>query len=170
MESERIYQLANSVASPCCLQAGYLDSWGPIHGMRKCRMKKQLHTFLYVVLAASGMQSSLPVYGAEEFEPKYQEEVQYLLNYLGTSNCQFYRNGEWYGPEKAKEHLDRKYKYLLKKSLIHNTEEFIAYGGTQSSASGEPYQVRCGSAQAVPSAQWLSSELTRYREQVKSKR
>jgi hypothetical protein len=133
-------------------------------------MNKQLRHFLCVVLAAWGMQSFLPVCGADGFEPKYQEEVQYLLNYLGTSNCRFYRNGEWYGTEKAKEHLNKKYKYLLKKALIHTTEEFIALGGTQSSASGEPYQVRCGSAQAVPSAQWLSSELTRYREQVKSKR
>jgi hypothetical protein len=133
-------------------------------------MKKQRRGLLCVILAAWGMQSSWPVCGAERFEPKYQEEVQYLLNYLGTSNCQFYRNGEWYGPEKAKEHLNMKYKYLLKKSLIHTTEEFIALGGTKSSVSGEPYQVRCGLAQAVPSAQWLSSELTRYREQIKSKR
>src|SRR6185436_18705970 len=115
-------------------------SVGPNSRNAKRRMDKRVHTFLYVVLAASGMQSSLPGYGADGFEPKYQEEVRYLLNYLGTSNCQFYRNGEWYGPEKAKEHLNRKYKYLLKKSLIHTTEELIAYGGTQSSASGEPYQ------------------------------
>lgn len=130
-------------------------------------MKEQLRSSFCVVLTVWGMQSSLPVCSAEGSEPKYQEEVQYLLNYLATSKCQFYRNGEWYGPEKAKEHLNKKYKYLLKKSLIHSTEEFIALGGTESSASGEPYQVRCGSAQAVPSAQWLSSELARYREQVK---
>jgi hypothetical protein len=128
----------------------------------------QLRSFLCVGLAAWAMQPPLPVFGAEGFEPKYQDEVQYLLNYLGTSNCQFYRNGEWYGAEKAKEHLNKKYKYLLKRSLIHTTEEFIALGGTQSSASGEPYQVRCGSTQAVPSAQWLFSELTRYRAQVKT--
>ena len=115
------------------------------------------------------MQSSLPVCGAESFEPKYQEEVRYLLNYLGASNCQFYRNGEWHGPEKAKEHLNKKYRYLLKKSLIHNTEQFIALGATESSTSGESYQVRCGSGAAVPSSQWLSNELARYRAQVKSK-
>ena len=147
-----------------------MQRWAQSTGSESIAMKEQFRRFLCVVLAAWGLQSCLPVRGAEGLEPKYQEEVQYLLDYLGASNCQFYRNGEWYGPERAKEHLTKKYKYLQKKSLIHTTEEFIALGGTESSTSGEPYQVRCGSGQAVPSADWLSSELTRYREQVKSNR
>jgi uncharacterized protein DUF5329 len=133
-------------------------------------MAEPLRSLLCVVLAAWEVQTWLSPSGAEGLAPEYQGEVQYLLNYLGASNCQFYRNGQWYGPEKAKEHLNKKYKYLLKKSLIRTAEEFIALAGTESSVSGEPYQVRCGSMQAVPSAQWLSSELTRYREQVRNKR
>ena len=123
--------------------------------------------FVCIALLAGGMQPGLRVYGAEGLDPKYQAEVRHLLDYLGASKCQFYRNGEWHGPQKAKEHLNKKYRYLLKKSLIHSTEQFIALGATESSTSGEPYRVRCGAERAIPSGKWLTAELARYREQMK---
>ena len=118
-----------------------------------------------LVLALGGKQPILPALGAE-LAPRHQVEVQHLLDYLGNSGCQFYRNGRWYGSEKAKAHLNKKYAYLIRKSLISTTEEFITYGASESSRSGELYQVRCGSSPAVPSGQWLTSELARYRAQT----
>ena len=132
-------------------------------------MGQTLRRCVCAVLLVGVMQSGL-VSAAEALDPKYQEEVQHLLDHLGASSCQFYRNGEWYGAQKAKEHLTKKYKYLLKKSPRQSTEAFIVLGATESSASGEPYLGRCGSTPAMPSGKWLSTELARYREQMKAKR
>ena len=49
--------------------------------------------------------------------------------------------------------------YLRKRDLAPTTELFIERAGTQSSASGKPYQVRCGNAAPVPSQQWFGQQL-----------
>lgn len=116
-----------------------------------------------MLVAFAGLTFGVHLAMAEGLQSRYQEEVRYLLDFLGTSKCQFYRNGEWHDSVKAREHLGKKYKYLVKKSLIHSTEEFIALGASESSSSGEAYKVRCGSQAEVPSGQWLSTELARYR-------
>jgi hypothetical protein len=90
-------------------------------------------------------------------------EIDHLLAHLEQSGCEFYRNGKWYPSPDARTHLDKKYQYLLKKGWVDTAEEFIARAATQSSRSGEAYQVRCPAAPAVPSAQWLRDELQRYR-------
>jgi hypothetical protein len=90
-------------------------------------------------------------------------EIGYLLAYLEQSGCEFYRNGKWYSSPEARDHLDGKYQYLLRKGWVSTAEEFIARAATGSSASGKPYQVKCPGSAAVPSAQWLDEELRRYR-------
>ena len=52
-------------------------------------------------------------------------------------------------------------RYGLRKP--HRTEDFIERGATSSSISGEKYLVRCAPAGPVPSADWLTAELTRFR-------
>ena len=42
------------------------------------------------------------------------------------------------------EHLQRKYDYLLKKSLVDTSEQFIQRAASKSSVSGKPYRVKCG--------------------------
>jgi len=86
-------------------------------------------------------------------------EIAQLLDVLGTSQCQFYRNGTWYSGSDAQVHLRKKYDYLHRKGLAETPEEFIDNGGTKSSVSGEVYQVRCGDAAPEPSAQWLREQL-----------
>jgi len=102
---------------------------------------------------------------AAEPSPVVRGEIQHLLTYLEGSGCEFFRNGEWHGAVEAKDHLNQKYSYLLKKDLVRTTEDFIRLGATKSSASGKPYQVRCKGTKAVPSALWLSEELSRYRDE-----
>jgi len=38
-----------------------------------------------------------------------QREIRYLMDALSQSQCQFQRNGSWYGREEARAHLQRKY-------------------------------------------------------------
>jgi len=107
---------------------------------------------------------------AAEPSPVVRDEVQHLLTYLEESGCQFFRNREWHGAVEAKDHLNQKYSYLLKKDLVRTTEDFIRLGATKGSVSGKPYQVRCYGTKPVPSALWLSEELSRYKEQRRVKK
>ena len=90
-------------------------------------------------------------------------EIGRLLAALGSSKCEFYRNGSWHNAVDAQAHLTKKYEYLLDKGKITTTEQFIADGGSKSSMSGERYQVRCPDRPAEPSATWLTNELARLR-------
>src|SRR5262245_41812010 len=100
---------------------------------------------------------------AVEPSPEAREEIQHLLAHLAGSGCEFYRNGSWYGAGEAKDHLAKKYDYLLKKCLVGTAEDFIRLGATESSTSGKPYQVRCAGKEPVASATWLGEELARDR-------
>lgn len=115
-------------------------------------------TRLLVLLAAL-----LPVstFAAEVSTAK--KEIEHLIRHLGSSGCQFNRNGSWHASERAVNHLKRKYDYLLKRNLVPSAEAFIKRAASESSVSGKPYLVKCGDAAAVPSAKWLLEELESYR-------
>jgi hypothetical protein len=92
-----------------------------------------------------------------------QIEIDYLLQYVETSGCSFYRNGSWYDGSHAKAHLRTKYDYLAARKLIGSAEDFIDKAATKSSMSGKPYKIRCGSGEEVESGQWFHQVLVRYR-------
>jgi Family of unknown function (DUF5329) len=95
--------------------------------------------------------------------PTSQAEIEYLLGHLGESGCEFFRNGKWFPAANARDHLRKKFDYLVKKDLVDTAEHFIERAATESSRSGEPYRVRCPGAAETPSARWLADELARYR-------
>lgn len=107
---------------------------------------------------------------AAEPAPLVRDEVRHLLAYLGEAPCEFFRNGEWHSAAAARDHLTKKYDYLVRKDLVSKSEDFIRLGATKSSVSGKPYQVRCNGSQPVPSDAWLGEELARYRGRMRSKR
>lgn len=113
-----------------------------------------------VLLTAAWLVS--PGYAAEP-PAAAQAEIQHLMVYLEQSGCEFFRNGRWYSATDARRHLERKYRYLVERGLVSSAEDFIARAGSESSMSGRPYQVRCGTMAPVPSARWLTDELQRYR-------
>lgn len=96
-----------------------------------------------------------------------RREVAHLFEHLEKSGCQFQRNGTWHDAPQAAQHLRQKHDYLLKKGLAPTAEAFIERAGTQSSMSGKPYEVRCGTAAPVRSADWLKAELARYRQRAR---
>lgn len=95
--------------------------------------------------------------------PRAAQEIGYLLDAIAHSNCQFNRNGSWYGGEQARAHLQDKYTYLEKRHLASTAENFIERAATSSSISGKAYQIRCPGAAPVASAAWLNEQLARYR-------
>jgi hypothetical protein len=90
-----------------------------------------------------------------------QMEIDHLLNFTGASGCSFYRNRVWFGSIKAEQHLRDKYEFT--KSSLSNAEDFIQFAASKSSLTGQPYQVKCGSAATESSAQWLTEELLEFR-------
>jgi len=92
-----------------------------------------------------------------------QIEVNFLLDYIEGSGCEFYRNGTWHDSKTAQAHLRDKYKYLVARNLVNTTEEFIERAATKSSFSDQPYEVRCNGGTMVTNNQWLREELARFR-------
>ena len=92
-----------------------------------------------------------------------QIEVNFLLGYVESSGCEFYRNGTWHDSKSAQVHLRDKYKYLVAKDLVNTTEDFIEKAATESSFRGQPYDVRCNGGTTVTSKQWLREELAHFR-------
>lgn len=123
-------------------------------------MRSRLVTARCLVLAVS---LATTVASGVSLAPATQAEVEGLLARLGTSSCDFYRNGSWHKAADAQAHLRRKYDYLAKKGLVSTTEDFILKGATQSSRSGEAYQVRCPNEAAQPSSKWMSTLLSQLR-------
>jgi hypothetical protein len=92
-----------------------------------------------------------------------QVEVEYLLNTIARSGCEFNRNGTWFDSQKASAHLRDKYNVLVALGRFVSALEFIEDAATKSSVTGRPYLIRCAGQEPVPTNQWLREALERYR-------
>lgn len=93
-----------------------------------------------------------------------RSEIDGLLKALQQSGCVFQRNGSWFSATEAKAHMLRKLDYLEdKRGGVPSAEAFIEQAATRSSMTGQAYQVRCGTAPAEPSAQWMTRTLKQVR-------
>jgi hypothetical protein len=90
-------------------------------------------------------------------------DVNYLLDAIERSGCEFQRNGSWHNGHDAQVHLRGKFQALAARGLIATPEQFIEKAATQSSLTGRPYWVRCNGALTVSSRLWLGDELVRLR-------
>ncbi len=89
-------------------------------------------------------------------------EIDYLLDAIRTSGCQFVRNGESHDATAAAEHLAMKYRRARRH--VADADQFIERIASASSWSGKPYYVACSVTGEVLSATWLSHALQRYRQ------
>jgi Family of unknown function (DUF5329) len=101
--------------------------------------------------------------GAAPPAPGVLREIDFLLDAIGSSGCEFYRNGTWHDAKSAQAHVGEKSAWLLKRDLIATTDDFIERAATKSSLSGEPYKIRCGASAEVPVDRWLRDQLARFR-------
>jgi hypothetical protein len=129
-----------------------------VHPVVAAAIRSTLIAALLATLLAIGSRA-----GAATPSATTQAEIAHLLSYLAASRCEFYRNGSWYDPGEARDHLEKKKNYLMNRSLIGSTDDFIDKAATASSVTGERYQVRCRPNPPVPSAEWLRAELERFR-------
>ena len=94
-----------------------------------------------------------------------QREIDHLLDFVGTSNCTFVRNGDAHPGKDARAHLEMKYNFV--KWRLSTADEFVKYLATESSTSHEPYMVICSNKEQ-PAGAWLARELERYRKVAQS--
>ena len=97
-----------------------------------------------------------------EISENTKQEITHLFTRLKSTGCEFNRNGTWYNAEKATEHLNQKYAYLLKKGLITTTEDFIVRAASESSMSHKAYLVKCN-VKETKSSVWFREELAKFR-------
>ena len=116
----------------------------------------------WVAIACCALAASAAAW-AGELSGTAHKEITLLLDRIEASNCSFGRNGNWYPSAEARKHLQMKLDYMVKRNMLGSTEEFIVKAASNSSVSGEAYQIRCGSGAAMPSATWLTAELKRIR-------
>ena len=113
--------------------------------------------------ALAGITLSFTIGSAQaEVPASVRAEVDHLLAYVGSSNCEFFRNGTWYDAKKGQSHIKDKFNFLLGKDMIKATPDFIEQAATKSYMSGQAYKVRCNGVE-IASAKWLNDELARHR-------
>lgn len=99
--------------------------------------------------------------------PQQRDEVEHLIEFVGSSGCIINRNGTDHPSDKAINHIRKKYDYF--RDDIRSTEDFIKYSATKSTLSGKHYTVTCPGYETVTTQQWLLDELARYRQQKVSR-
>jgi hypothetical protein len=116
-------------------------------------MPKSVVVFMIAIAASiSAIVSAAPT-------AKAQHEIDALIAGLGTSGCQFERNGSWYDAKAARDHLQTKYNYLRKHNMADTAELFIERGASKSSMTGKLYHVRCQDKPAETSERWFKQRL-----------
>ena len=117
----------------------------------------------FVCLVITSVIAGTSLQADASLEDAARAEIEYLLDRLGSSGCEFFRNGDWYDASRARQHIERKYNWLVKRDLVASAEQFIERAATESSRSGESYLVRCAQSEPVPSAHWLTDALMQHR-------
>ena len=94
------------------------------------------------------------------------KEINHLLDPVGASGCEFYRNGVWFKGKLGQAHLRDKNEWLVNRDMISAATDFIDKAASQSSMTGLAYRVRCKGQEEMLTKQWLTDELMRYRAAV----
>ena len=93
------------------------------------------------------------------------ETIQYLLDFVKTSECIFIRNNKEHTAVEAAAHMRRKYEHFNEK--IKTPEDFIRLTATKSLMTGKLYYVRLKDGKNFTSEAWLLQALETYRQKQK---
>jgi len=122
------------------------------------RIKKV--TGLYFIFALTWAPAILaePVGGTNHLS----ETIQYLLDFVKTSECIFIRNKKEHTAVEAASHMKRKYEHF--KDKIKTPEDFISLTATKSLMTGKLYYVQLKDGEKTTSEAWLLQALEDYRQ------
>ena len=98
-----------------------------------------------------------------ETEAEAPKEINYLLEYISTSECTFVRNSERFdGPQWA-ELMREKYEADIRH--VQTADKFIDRVASNSTETGTPYTVKCEDSETETTDRWLHKALALYRNQ-----
>jgi hypothetical protein len=103
----------------------------------------------------------LQPWAVAEISSETDAEVQYLLEFVATSGCDFERNGTQHAPEAAADHLRMKYK--KGRRYVNTAGQFIDRVASESSWTGRKYTATCNGKE-IASGPWLHETLRKYRQ------
>lgn len=116
---------------------------------------------LSLVLTLSSLALPSPALAGDEPATVSDTEIQYLLEFVATSGCDFIRNGSAHDPADAADHL--RLKYRKGKRYAGSADQFIDRLASESSWTGKAYTVDCNGT-VEPSKTWLHRALDDYRQ------
>jgi len=93
------------------------------------------------------------------------ETIQYLLDFVNSSECRFYRNNKEHTAGEAAAHMQKKYNHFKKD--IKTGDDFIRLTATKSLISGKLYYVKLKDGKTITSEAWLLEALKDYRQRQK---
>jgi len=114
--------------------------------------------YLVCTLTWAAAVSAEPVGGTNHLS----ESIQYLLDFVKTSDCIFIRNNKEHTAAEAAVHMQRKYEHF--KDKIKTPEDFIRLTATKSLMTGKLYYVRLKDGKKLTSEAWLLQALEDYRQ------
>ncbi|MGR8949761.1 MAG: DUF5329 family protein [Gammaproteobacteria bacterium] len=88
-------------------------------------------------------------------------EIEYLLEAVADSGCEFWRNGKTHSAKKASQHL--RMKYARAKKYVKTADDFIVKLASRSSISKKPYRYTCSVGTSGFTASWLREKLAERR-------
>jgi len=87
--------------------------------------------------------------------------IEYLLTVVASlHDAQFIRNGKAYDSAAAVSHMRTKLR--VAGGRVKTAEDFIRYCASESSVSGEPYEIRFADGRVVMSAEFLRQKLLEF--------
>jgi hypothetical protein len=89
-----------------------------------------------------------------------EKEINYLLEYIATSDCTFVRNSERYDGAAWADHMSKKYNG--DRRHVHTAEKFIDRVASNSVETGTPYTVKCEDSEIETTDRWLHKALAIY--------
>ncbi len=93
--------------------------------------------------------------------PLEHSRIEYLLSVVASlHDAQFIRNGKAYDSQAAVNHLRTKLRAAG--ARVQTAEDFIRYCASQSSVSGQPYEIRFADGRVVLAADFLRQELLEF--------
>jgi hypothetical protein len=112
----------------------------------------------YFLVLLTGLVAALP-----SLADTAEAEITYLIDQVAQSNCFYIRNGNEHDAAEAADHL--RLKYRRGKRYADTAENFIDRLASESSWSGDAYQMRCGETTEA-SRDWLYRALRGHRSQT----
>ena len=121
-----------------------------------------MRTLLMILLLTSAVAL------AGERSPQTEQEIEFLLDHVRSSELVFIRNGKDHDAEEAYDHMMAKFDHFDRK--IDSAESFIEYSASRSLLSGRAYRIRLPNGSEQEAGKYLLEQLDGYRASQKTGR